>query len=182
VHVVWYTAMSMDGRIAASGHDLGFLDAVDTGGLGEREFPEFIAGLDAVLVGASTLRWLVGGGRGWPHDDIPTWLISHHESLAESVRPTRAPLRRVEGDVSIALDEIDAAGHDRVWLAGGGDLAAQVLAVDRLDEVIVTIAPTAVGQGPALFDGVLPDHRVFDLAEARPAGNAVRARWLRPRG
>lgn len=180
MHVVWYTAMSMDGRIATSGHDLGFLDTVDTGGLGEREFPEFIAGLDAVLVGAGTLRWLVGGGHGWPHDDIPTWLISHDESLAESVRPTRAPLRRVEGDVAVALDEIDAAGHDRVWLAGGGSVAAQVLALDRLDEVIVTIAPTAVGHGPALFDGELPGHRTFEIAEARPAGNAVRVRWLRP--
>jgi len=180
VHVVWYTAMSMDGRIATADHDLGFLDTVDTAGLGEREFPEFIASLDAVLVGASTLRWLVGGGHGWPHDDLPTWLISHDESLAESVRPTRAPLRRIEGDVGVALDEIEAAGHNRVWLAGGGAVAVQVLALARLDEVIVTIAPTVVGRGPALFDGALPGHPVFDLVEARPAGNAVRARWLRP--
>ena len=179
VHVIWYTAMSMDGRIASADHDLGFLDTVDTGGLGEEEFPALIASLDAVLVGASTLRWLVGGGHGWPHDDLPTWLISHDESLAESVRPTRAPLRRVEGDVSVALDEIETAGHDRVWLAGGGDLAAQVLALDRLDEVIVTVAPTVVGAGPALFDGVLPDRRVFQLAEARIAGNSARLHWLR---
>jgi riboflavin biosynthesis pyrimidine reductase len=179
VHVVWYTAMSMDGRIASADHDLGFLDTVDTGGVGEQEFPALIASLDAVLVGASTLRWLVGGGHGWPHDDIPTWLISHDESLAESVRPTRAPLRRVEGDIGVALDEIEAAGHNRVWLAGGGDLAAQVLALDRLDEVIVTIAPTVVGRGPALFDGAIADHRMFEVAEARPIGNAVRVRWLR---
>ena len=180
MHVVWYTAMSMDGRIASAEHDLGFLDVVDTGGVGEEEFPALIASLDAILIGASTLRWLVGGGHGWPHDDIPTWLISHDESLAESVRPTRAPLRRVEGDLAVALDEIEAAGHDRVWLAGGGDVAAQVLALDRLDEVIVTVAPSAVGSGPALFDGALPGYPVMELAEARPIGNAARLRWLRP--
>ncbi len=182
MHVIWYTAMSMDGRIATADHDLGFLDTVDTGGVGEQEFPALIESLDAVLVGASTLRWLVGGGHGWPHDDIPTWLISHDESLAEAVRPTRAPLRRVAGDVAVALDEIEAAGFDKVWLAGGGDLAAQVLALDRLDEVILTVAPTAVGRGPALFDGPVGDGTVFELAEARPIGNAARLRWVRTRG
>jgi riboflavin biosynthesis pyrimidine reductase len=170
VEVVWYTAMSMDGRIATADHSLAFLDTVS----GESDFDDFIAGVDGVLVGASTLRWLIAGGHGWPHDDLPTWLVSHDESLAASVG-----LMRVEGDLAPGLAAMEAHGCRRIWLAGGGAVAAQVLALDRLDEVIVTVAPTALGAGPALFDAVDLPLRTFELVECRTAGTAARLHWRR---
>ena len=48
---------------------------------------------------------------------------------------------------------------ERVWLIGGGNLAGQFLAADRLDELILTLAPTFVGRGPALADGTFPLRR-----------------------
>jgi riboflavin biosynthesis pyrimidine reductase len=171
VEIAWYTAMSMDGRIASAGHSLAFLDTLAGSGL--NDFEEFMRDVDGVLVGAGTLRWLVAGGHGWPHADLPTWLVSHDAALAESLS-----LRRVEGDLGPALAEIEAAGLQRVWLAGGGDVAAQVLALDRLDEVIVSIAPTVLGDGPSLFDGAVPATR-FELVECRSAGDGVRLRWRR---
>ena len=177
MEIVWYTAMSMDGRIASAGHSLAFLDVVSA----ESDWDAFIANVDGVLVGASTLRWLVGGGHGWPHDDLPTWLVSHDDALAASIGPTRAPFTRVEGDLAPALDAIEAAGCRRVWLAGGGSVAAQVLALDRLTDVIVTVAPAALGAGPALFDAHDLPLRTFDLVEAEMNGNTARLRWRRAR-
>ncbi len=46
-----------------------------------------------------------------------------------------------------------------MWLLGGGNLAGQFLEADRLDELIVTVAPTFVGRGPSLADGELPLRR-----------------------
>lgn len=178
MEIVWYTAMSMDGRIASAGDSLEFLDTAPGSA---NDFDAFIAGVDAVLVGAATLRWLVAQGAGWPHDDLPTWLVSHDEALAESVRPTRAPLVRVSGDLAPVLDGMEASGCRRVWLAGGGSVAGQVLGLDRLDEVIATIAPTALGAGPALFDAPGLPLRTFDLVECRPIGPAARLRWVRHR-
>jgi riboflavin biosynthesis pyrimidine reductase len=177
VEIVWYTAMSMDGRIAGADHSLEFLDVVP--GPGANDFDEFIAGIDGVLVGAETLRWLVRHGHGWPHDDLPTWLVSHDEALAESVRPTRAPLVRVAGSLTGAIEMVERGGRRRVWLAGGGSVAAQVLELDRLDEVIATIAPTALGSGPALFDGPRLPRRMFELIECRSVGSWARLRWTR---
>ena len=84
------------------------------------------------------------------------------------------------GDVAPLFESIERAGHERVWLAGGGDLAGEALAVGRVDEVIVTIAPAVLGAGPELFDAAeLPPHR-FSLAEARAfGGTAARLRWER---
>jgi len=179
VEIVWYTAMSMDGRIASTENSIDFVETLS--GSGADDFGMFMSDVDAVLIGAGTLRWLVGHGRGWPHDDVPTWLVSHDEGLAESVRPTRAPLVRVAGDVLPAIDAMEQGGRRRAWLAGGGSVAAQVLALDRLDEVIATVAPTALGGGPALFDARELPRLTFDLVECRPIGNAARLRWVRRR-
>jgi len=45
--------------------------------------------------------------------------------------------------------------------------------------VIVTIAPVALGSGPALFDADRLPRRTFDLVECRSIGSAARLRWLR---
>ena len=87
---------------------------------------------------------------------------------------------RCEGDVAVILDEIGTAGHERVWICGGGDIAGQALAADRVDEVILTVAPTVLGAGPAIFDHPSLEPRRFALAECREYGKgSVRLRWLR---
>lgn len=182
MQIIWYTAMSMDGRIASAEDSLGFLDAIgDRPGEGD-DFAEFIAGIDAVIVGASTLRWLLAGGHGWPHDDLPTWLVTHDADLPGRVGATRAPLKQVEGDLEPVVAAIEAAGHGRVWLCGGGDVAGQLLRMDRIDEVIATVAPAVLGAGPSLFDGEDLPLRRFRLGECRSwGGDAARLHWLRDR-
>jgi len=184
VHVVWYTALSIDGRIAGRGDDMAFLEMVDGSGE-ERDFEDFIARIDALVLGSGTLRWLHGQGHDLPHRGTPIWLVSHDAALAAraaAADPDGTPVTRAEGDVATVLDEIGAAGHERVWIAGGGDIAGQALAADRIDEVILTIAPTVLGAGPAAFDHPALELKRFSLAECREYGRgAVRLRWLRER-
>ncbi len=182
MNVIWYTAMSMDGRIADGQESLDFLETIGRQQAAQPEFPAFLATIDAVVVGASTLRWLLAGGHGWPHDDLPTWLVSHDPKLVAETGRTRARLRRVDGPLGPMFEEIERAGHKRVWLAGGGSVAGQALALDRIDEVIATVAPTAVGAGPTLFDAADLPRRRFRLAECRAlGGDAARLRWIRDR-
>lgn len=182
MRLIWYTAMSMDGRIAGAGDDMDFLSTIDSAGEPDDEFSAFIAGIDAVLIGGSTLRWLVDGGHGWPHGDLPTWLVSRDTQLRTRVGDVERPIHQRSGDLAPILDEIAADGHERVWLCGGGVIAGQALALDRVDEVVVTIAPTALGAGPSLFDAPdLPLH-AFELTEVRRYGpQSARLVWSRAR-
>lgn len=185
VEVIWYTAASIDGRIADGNESLGFLDMIGQREGAGTEFSEFIAGIDALLMGAQTLRWLVGEGHALPHRGLPIWLLTHDHDLAAAAAAADAetPVHRVEGEIAAVLDEIAAAGHRRTWLCGGGDVAAQALAADRVDQVIVTIAPTVLGAGPALFDGADLPQRRFHLVECTAVGgDAARLRWVRDRG
>jgi riboflavin biosynthesis pyrimidine reductase len=183
MEIVWFTAMSMDGRIAAHGDDLGFLDSIADVEGARAGFDAFLASVDAIIVGAGTLRWLVRGGHGWPHPEKPTWAVSHDEGLVASVQKHGARIRRFEGNLKRLVEEIAATGARRVWLSGGGDLAGQLVELDLLDEVDATIAPAALGAGPGLL-GLRPlPPRKWALVECGPTlGNAVHARWRRARG
>lgn len=177
--IIWRTAMSMDGRVAASGHDLSFLDSIDMGG-DAGDFPAFLASIDAIILGAGTLRWLLREGHGWPHKDIPTWLVSRDSALRAAIGPTQAAFRRFAGDLAPMIAEMEAGGHRRVWLAGGGDVAGQLLAIDRIDEVEATIAPLPVGGGYSLFGDRPLAARPFQVVQPpRLVGNAVIVTWAR---
>ncbi len=162
MRIVYYVAASLDGRIAGPEHDLAFLETLSSEA-GDHGYAEFFAGIDGLIVGASTYEFLTA--HPWPYGDRPTWLVTHRDDLPDI---EGADVRRFAGDVSELVAELEAAGRERVWLLGGGNLAAQVLAIDRLDELILTLAPTFVGRGPALADGNFPLRR-FRLVSLEPA-------------
>lgn len=186
MRTTWYTACSLDGRIAGPGDDMSLLEAIDADPREADDFPQFLATVDAILVGSGTLRWLHDQGLELPHEGLPVWLLSHDEQLAQraaAADPGHTPVTRVEGDVRAVLDGIRAAGCEHLWVCGGGDVAGQVLAADGIDEIILTMAPVALGAGPALFE--LPDGggarlRHFQLVECRQYGRgSVRLHWTR---
>ena len=56
-----------------------------------------------------------------------------------------------------------------------------MLAADLLDELVLSVAPTLVGRGPALADGEFP-LREFELVELERLGDdGVRQRYERKR-
>jgi riboflavin biosynthesis pyrimidine reductase len=180
VDIVWRTAMSIDGRLASADESLSFLESIERREEALADFPSFLASIDAVILGAGTLRWLIRGGHGWPHDDLPTWLVSRDGELRAKVGVTRAPFVRFEGDVRELVAAIARSGARRVWLSGGGRIAGQLLAIDAVDEIAVTIAPVVLGAGPLLFgEGAMPEKRFALVGCERFAGNAVRATWRR---
>ena len=65
-------------------------------------------------------------------------------------------------------------------MIGGGNVVGQFLAADRLDELIVTVAPTFLGQGPALADGEFPLRRfTLTSVERREGDDGVQLRYER---
>jgi hypothetical protein len=60
----------------------------------------------------------------------------------------------VEPDLDSALDQVvTAAGEGDVAIGGGASLIRQALAAGRLDELVISAAPVALGAGKRLFDG-----------------------------
>jgi riboflavin biosynthesis pyrimidine reductase len=182
MEIIWYTAMSMDARLATVEHSLEFLERIGKSPEIAEAFPRFYAGIDAIVVSATTLRWLVRNGHGWPHGEKPTWVVTHDAALFDSIGKTEAPKHRVEGDLRPMLDALRRSGANRVWLCGGGQLAGQLLELDAVDAVEVTIAPVVLGAGPSLFGDSPLAERSFNLMSCVVvAGNAVHVVWRRDR-
>jgi dihydrofolate reductase len=153
MRVVYNVAASLDGRISGPDHDLAFLETLSSDA-GDHGYEDFFAEIDGLVMGARTYEFMTQ--HSWPYGDRPTWLVTHRDDLPDI---EGANLRRFAGDVRELVRELEDAGLQRVWLIGGGNLAGQFLEADRLDELILTLAPTFVGRGPALADGELPLRR-----------------------
>jgi dihydrofolate reductase len=113
----------------------------------------------------------------WTYGDRPVWVLTHRKEV-----PTveGADMRVFSGEVAGLIGELEAAGLQHVWVIGGGNVVGQFLAVDRLDELIVTVAPTFLGRGPALADGVFPLRRFTLVSVARRDGDdGVQLRYER---
>lgn len=171
--VVYYAASSLDGRIAGPDHELAFLQTL-TGA--ENDYLDFYGDVDSLIMGARTWEFMVAHG-SWPYAGKPTWVVTHAESLAPL--EGAEPVEPYAGDLGELVRLLGERGLERTWVVGGGDVAGQLLAADLLDELILTIAPTFLGRGPALADGGFPLRRFTLTGLERFGDDGVRLRYER---
>lgn len=170
----YYTATTLNGFIATDDDSLEWLFTL--GNIGESSYPEFIADVGALAMGASTYEWMLRNadavaaevGSPWPYSQ-PTWIFTHRDLP----RIEGADIRFVRGDVASVHAEMKAAANDKnIWIVGGGDLAGQFFDAGLLDEVIVQIGSATLGSGKPLFPrtALYPSMR---LTSSRPMGDGM---------
>jgi dihydrofolate reductase len=145
--IQYYVASTIDGFIADEHDDLSWLlqFGMDDFSAG---YERFFARVGALVLGATTYEWVLREGGGWPYGSVPTWVLTHRELEL----PDGADVRFASGPVEpIADAAVAAAGSRNVWVIGGGPVAAQFHAAGRLDELLVTYMPVALGRGKPLL-------------------------------
>lgn len=160
----FYTATSLDGFIATAEHSLDWLLKQDFDEHGPMAYPEFVKGIGALAMGASTYEWVMRHENGaWGYEQ-PTWVFSHRALEipdGADVRITHDDVRHVHAAMSAV------AGGKDLWIVGGGDLAGQFADAGLLDEVWLQYAPVTLGSGAP----VLP--RALDLELIDSARNSA---------
>jgi dihydrofolate reductase len=180
--ITYLAAISIDGRMVGVDGEPGFLEALEQS-LADSPFrpSTLCAAFDSVLMGARTFETLAarlrdGRQAAWPYPGKPAWVATHAASLAPP--SAGVELRRFCGAVRELGAELAAAGLRRTFLVGGADLAAQLLAADLVDELILGVAPALLGRGPRLVAGSFPARR-YALVAAEPAGAGLALRYRR---
>lgn len=148
---VYYTATTLDGYIADGADSLDWLLVQDIDADGPMNYATFIAGVGAIVMGATTYEWIrtrvVDGVDQWGYA-VPTVVMTHRDLPAIE----GADLRFARGDVTAVHAElVAAAGGADVWVVGGGDLAGQFADAGLLDGIVAAIAPVTLGAGRPLF-------------------------------
>ena len=181
---IYYTAASLDGYIADPGHSLDWLFQFEDEGDGG--YPAFFDEVGAIVMGSSTYEWLLRNHvfadpddpKPWPHQQ-PTWVFTSR-SLR---RVSGADVRFVSGNVAPVFSEMrEAAAGKNIWLAGGGDLAAQFHDRGLLDEIVVTIAPVLLTSGAPLFTRrvVTPPLKVMEVTPHASGLTEIRLEVQKP--
>ncbi len=149
----YYTASSLDGFIATSDHSLEWLFPL--GDINDTGYPDFIAQVGALAMGASTYEWMLrhvvkpgsASPGAWPYAQ-PTWVFTHRTLP----NVPGADIRFVQGPVQpVHAQMAQAAAGKNLWLVGGGDLVGQFHDASLLDELIVQVASVTLGAGQPLL-------------------------------
>jgi dihydrofolate reductase len=132
----------------------------------------------AVIVGRTTyddsLRWW-GADGPTGSKRLPTFVITH---TAPAESPPDGVYRFVTGGVGEAVEQARAAAGDgTVSVAGGADLARQLLAEGLLDQLLLHVVPVLFGSGTRLLDGLTDRHIGLELLEVIDTRAAVHVRY-----
>jgi len=109
----------------------------------------------------------------------PVFVLTHH---------ARKPLELEGGTtftfvtdgIEAALEQARRAAHGKdVSLAGGAKAAQQYLAAGLVDEMEISLAPTLLGSGERLFDGIGDDLHGLKLVRTITAPNVTHLKFAR---
>jgi dihydrofolate reductase len=162
--IIVYVATSADGYIARPDGDVAWLDRPRTGG--DYGMGRFYKSIDTVLMGRKTYDVALKFGQK-PYPRKKNYVFSRTR------RRSRAPnVEFVSGEVGEFAKQLRGNKGKDIWLVGGAELIAAFLDVGQIDEFIVHVIPTLIGEGIPL---VHPRHRsvLLALISCRPYPDGV---------
>jgi len=143
-HVILYIATSLDGYIAGPSGEIDWLFSDQDYG-----YTEFFAGVDTVVMGRKTYEVSLSFG-DYPYKETRVIVYS---------RTPREPNQQatfVSADVAGTVAELKRTPGKNIWLVGGGEIVAECLRHDLIDEFRVFVHPIILGSGIPLFTHGLP--------------------------
>lgn len=173
-----YCAMSLDGFIAGPGGDISWLPEGDPSAVDDPSglsFWDFIAEVGAILMGRNTYDFLAGYDGEWFYGDRPMLVPTHRD-----LEPIHEMVTAVSGEIGSLIDQAKAAAGKQDVYIDGGNLIRQALDAGLVDELILTVIPTALGEGIPLFAGIA-QRQAFELVSHETHGDGLVQLRLRPR-
>lgn len=145
--VVMYIAASLDGYIADKKGGVDWLtgDGTDPDHAGSYE--DFIQTVDTILLGYRTYHQIVTelAPDDWIYKGQTTYVLTHRNvEDKEAIKFTAVSIESL-------INDLRAQDGKDIWICGGADLIKQVLALDLVDEICVSIIPVILGDGIRLF-------------------------------
>lgn len=160
--VVLYIAMSLDGYIARPDGSVDWLMDVEADG-GDGGYGEFYKTVGTVVMGRLTYDEVLVLSEDFPYADKPCYVLSRSKQ-------TPAPhVVFTDEALTTLIPRLKLTSEGDVWLVGGGQLVADFLEANLLDELQITIIPKVLGEGIPLFpQGTMPS--TFHLTHIQKIG------------
>ena len=157
-----YIATSLDGYIAPEDGSLDWLGTVPNPGGNDLGFADFMAQVDAVVMGRLSFETVQSFGVGW-HYPKPGIILS--STLSELPNEFQEATFLTHGEPADVVAFAKSKGFNNLYIDGGTTIQ-RFLRSDLIDELIITEIPILLGGGDRLF-GVLEEHLKFELVETQ---------------
>jgi len=145
----------------------GGLDWLPAGGGEPHGYDEFMASVDAIVIGRNTFE-IVLGFDPWPYGDKRVVVLSSRPLDLSVVRGGRVEQRA--GDPATIIADLAADGAPNLYIDGGITIQ-HFLRAGVIERLIVTRVPVLIGEGIPLFGSLDRDIRLSHVAtRSYPSG------------
>lgn len=167
-----FVGTSLDGFIARVD---GALDFLPPGGGEPHGYEEFIATVDALVIGRKTYDTVLSFG-GWFYGSKPVFVLS---SRPLAPAPPEAVVERVSGPPADIAAALGARGFEHVYVDGGVTIQ-QFLAAGLISRLVITRVPVLIGSGIPLFGATPRDIPLRHVGTRHFAGGLVQSEYEVP--
>jgi len=165
-----FVGTSLDGFIARANGELDFLEA---GGGEPHGYDEFMATVDALVIGRKTFETVLTFG-SWPYGAKPVFVLSTH-ALAPT--PPGAAVERMSGAPADIVVQLAARGIRHIYVDGGITIQ-RFLQAGLIHRLIITRVPVLIGAGIPLFGAVQRDIPLKHVATRHYASGLVQSEYV----
>lgn len=165
-----FIGTSLDGFIARVNGDLDFLPP---GGGEPHGYDEFIATVDALVIGRKTFETVLTFDT-WPYGEKPVFVLSTRTLAAA---PLGAVVERMSGDPAEIVSQLDARGIRHVYVDGGITIQ-RFLQAGLIQRLIITRVPVLIGAGIPLFGAVQRDIVLRHVGTRQYASGLVQSEYV----
>ena len=164
-----FIGTSVDGFIARPNGGLDFLPA---GGGEPHGYEEFMASIDALVIGRNTFETVLAF-ETWPYGEKPVFVLSTRE-LAPA--PPGAIVEHLSGEPAEIAAQLDARGIGHIYVDGGITIQ-RFLQAGLIQRLIITRVPVLIGSGIPLFGETQRDIILKHITTRQYASGLVQSEY-----
>ncbi|MBD1880726.1 dihydrofolate reductase [Coleofasciculus sp. FACHB-64] len=139
--VILFIASSLDGYIARQSGDIDWLFTDQDYG-----YSEFFASVDTLLMGRKTYEQVLTFGE-YPYKGVKSYVFTKNPLF-----PADSNAEVIREDITEFVEQLRQVDGKNIWLVGGSQLTHALMSQNLVDELILSIHPTILGEGIPLFD------------------------------
>jgi len=165
-----FVGTSLDGFIARAN---GGLDFLPPGGGEPHGYDEFMATVDALVIGRKTFETALTFGT-WPYGEKPVIVLSTHP-LAPT--PLGAVVERMSGAPVGIVSQLSGRGFRHIYVDGGITIQ-RFLQAGLIQRLIITRVPVLIGAGIPLFGTLQRDIVLRHVGTRQYASGLVQSEYI----
>jgi dihydrofolate reductase len=165
-----FVGVSVDGFMARPD---GALDFLPPGGGEPHGYEEFMATVDALVIGRNTYETVLGFDT-WPYGGKPVFALSTHPLASP---PAGAVVEQMSGSPEQIVSRLAAHGIGHIYVDGGLTIQG-FLRAGLIQRLVVTRVPVLIGEGIPLFGALARDIPLRHVATRQYASGLVQSEYI----